>query len=200
MNAAEAYPLYWPLSRPRMHHRDRERSRFKTTFGVARDTLVKEIRLLKAREGSVVLSTNIPLRRDGLPYADARAPEDPGVAVYFTDAKGRQVAIGCDRWDRVADNIHAISLTIGALRGLDRWGTSQMVEAAFSGFAALPDRPVGRPWTVVLGSMPGDHPDVVRLAYARLARERHPDRGGSEEAMQELNAAMDEFRRERGLT
>jgi hypothetical protein len=34
--------------------------------------------------------------------------------------------------------VRAIDLTIAALRRLDRWGTKELVNAAFSGFKALP--------------------------------------------------------------
>jgi len=37
--------------------------------------------------------------------------------------------------------------------------------------------------------------EVAEAAYRALARQRHPDAGGSNEAMQELNHAIEEIRR-----
>jgi hypothetical protein len=48
------------------------------------------------------------------------------------------MCFACDRWDSVADNVQAIRKTIEALRGIERWGTGDMVQRAFAGFVALP--------------------------------------------------------------
>ena len=75
----EAHPLAWPEGRPRTKRP--QRSRFDVGFANARDELFDEIRRLG---GSVpVLSTNVELRRDGLPYASRPEPDDSGAAVYF---------------------------------------------------------------------------------------------------------------------
>lgn len=154
---ADAFPLAWPAGWPRTPASKRSRPRFGgrgynqgAASGKAQQFLLDELRRLGAR--NVVLSTNIELRRDGLPYARQTITDDPGVAVYFT-FKGQQRVIPCDRWDRVADNMYAIALSIEALRGLDRWGAGNMVEAAFSGFRSLPpmNGTTGRGWWEVLG-------------------------------------------------
>ncbi|MCC5613136.1 hypothetical protein LC612_42290 [Nostoc sp. CHAB 5834] len=52
-------------------------------------------------------------------------------------------------------------------------------------------------WRTVLGmSVYERDPAKVKLAYARLARKAHPDRGGSDAAMAELNLAMQAAREE----
>ena len=84
----------------------------------------------------VILSTNIPLRNDGLPYANSREPNDPGVAVYFQHKK-REMCFACDAFKTVRENAYSIGKTIEALRGIERWGASDMMERAFRGFAAL---------------------------------------------------------------
>lgn len=65
-----------------------------------------------------------------------------------------------------------------------------MMEAAFTGFTALPapGQPA-RTWREVLGIRPQDDLAAARDAYRRLASLRHPDRGGTTEAMAELNRA-----------
>jgi hypothetical protein len=61
----EAFPLAWPQGWPRTpsHKRTYNHQLKLSTFDSARDKLLDELRKLSAR--SVVLSTSIPLRRDG---------------------------------------------------------------------------------------------------------------------------------------
>lgn len=194
----EAYPLQWPIGRPRVNRR--ERSRFNVSLAKARDKLFNELRLMGAK--LPVLSTNINLRRDGLPYANQPEPDDPGVAIYF-GWKGKQVAFACDRWDRVRDNVQAVCHTIEALRGINRWGTGDMVEAAFSGFEALPapGMVTPRPWWSVLGFSSNDVAlargrEFIEGIYRQKAKDVHPDTGGSNDQMSELNAAISQARKE----
>lgn len=168
----EAYPLHWPEGRART--KKPQRARFDTTMGIARDCLMEEIRLLG---GTLpVISSNVRLRRDGLPYASDRPPEDPGVAVYFQYA-GEQVCFACDKWDRVKDNLQGIRKTIEALRGIARWGTGDMLKRAFHGFAELPP-PGGTTattWQDILQVGPDATLDDAERAFRRLVRYVHPD-------------------------
>ena len=182
----EAFPLQWPPGRQRTQRP--ERSNFAVTLGRAIRDVQDEVRKLGGSQ--LVISSNLPLRRDGMPYANSRQPEDRGVAVYFTHKK-RPMCFACDRWDKIEDNMRAISHTIAALRGIERWGTGQMVEQAFTGFAALPAPE--QPWQV-LGldsSLPTS--EQVEDAYRRLAMRHHPDRGGDPKEMARINAARDEL-------
>lgn len=184
-----AYPLSWPLGRPRATLR--KTSLFSTTLAKARDGLLAELDLMGADD--VILSANLELRRDGLPYATKRQPADPGVCAYFT-WREQSYALGCDCWDKVEDNMQAIRKTVEALRGIARWGTGEMMAAAFVGFKALPEQvgpDAGRAWWQVLGVEHNDGPDTINAAYRALAKQAHPDAGGSHERMVELNAARD---------
>lgn len=182
----EAYPLAWPIGRPRTKRP--ERSRFDVTFARARDELFRELDLMGARYA--VLSTNISLRRDGLPYANQPEPDDRGAAIYF-EWKSRQMCFACDRWDRTRDNIQAIRHTISALRGIERWGTGDMLAAAFVGFEALPP-PSEKGWWDVLGVARNADRDTIKTAFREKAMERHPDSGGTNTMMAELNLAYRE--------
>lgn len=181
----EAYPLQWPSGKPRSVSR---RSQFKTSLSAAVAAIRAEVRRLGGT--NLVISTNIPLRQDGLPYANHRKPGDRGVAVYFMHRR-RPMCFACDKWDQVEDNVYAIVKTIEALRGIERWGTGDMVEQAFTGFISLPSN---SPWST-LGICPGATRDEIEAAYRELAKQAHPDRGGSHELMAKLNAARNELMR-----
>lgn len=189
------YPLHWPAGMPRATRR--ARPAFESgSFAKARDFLLDELRRHRATD--VILSTNVELRRDGLPLAGQRQPHDLGVAVYFS-RKGRPLCVACDRWEKVEDNLRAIADVIEAIRLIERRGTAEMVDAAFTGFAALPPGPAPEQWWIVLGISCLASTEDVTDAYRRLALQHHPDRGGSTEAMQRVNAAFEQFKRERGL-
>lgn len=206
----EAYPLCWPQGWPRTPSHKRERSRFKVSPGAAVQVLVKEIdRLAGLRRSShetrnsLIISTNMRLRKDGLPYAAQRQPDDPGVAVYFT-LKGKHMVFACDRFNLLHDNQYAIAKTIEALRGIERWGASDMMERAFTGFEALPffDELLPEKWNDVLGvgNLNTFTLDDCKRNYRLLASEYHPDKpGGDHEKMQKLNWAMDEARKYFGV-
>lgn len=183
----QAYPLQWPAGRQRRRYRQHAQfgTRHGLTLGKARDELFRQIKLLGGK--MPILSSNLELRLDGLPYANQRQPDDPGVAVYFT-YKGKQHCFACDVWHKVEDNVFAIAKTIDALRGIERWGTGDMLERAFMGFEALPQP---EQWFQVLGVSAHATEQEIDAAYRRLAMEHHPDRGGNGDQMARINAARD---------
>lgn len=186
MTAADAYPLAWPQGWQRTARPTR--SRFRGTADSVRKALLAEIKRLGGHY--VVVSTNCRLRRDGAPYASDKPPRDTGVAVYFM-RKGKQMVFACDRWNRVQDNMRAIQHTIAAIRGIERWGASEMLERSLSAFEALPPPTVKTCWQV-LGLLPGASVQAINEAWRYLARKCHPDAGGSNAAMTALTAARDE--------
>jgi hypothetical protein len=185
----ESYPLTWPHGQPRTQARTH--SRFKINLARSRDALSAELRLLGARD--IVISSNVELRRDGLPYANSREPVDPAVAVYF-ERKARPFVIACDTYARVADNLRAVGMTVSALRTIHRHGASSMLEQAFSGFAALPAAFREKPWWEVLGVSEKATSTEIREAWLELTKIHHPDLGGDSERMAEINAAYQRSR------
>lgn len=188
----EAYPLAWPEGRERTVSYRRQRARFEVSMAGARDGLFQEIRRLGGRYP--VLSSNVELRLDGLPYANRRAPDDPGVAVYF-EYKGKQMCFACDKWDKVKDNIRGIEKTIEAMRGIERWGTGEMMNRAFSAFEALPP-PERFNWREILGLRDPVSVADVKSKWRELSRKHHPDQGGSEDQQARVNRAKEEALKE----
>ncbi len=207
----EPFPLQWPDGWSRTAPDERKRSRFvnqrKERLGVtlALNEVLAELRRMGA--SNVVLTSNLPTRRDGLPYGDGRAG-DPGIAVWFV-LRDQERVFACDCWTTPADNMHAIALSIEALRGLERWGAADVVARAFAGFRALPagddahagtrsDPHTKRHWRDVLDVRSTDLTNVdllaiVKARYRNLMKTAHPDAGAASSARAvELNIALEE--------
>ena len=188
----EAYPLHWPEGWPRTDYSDQQPQIGAyadiPTFGTAVDRLLNELRLLGAE--NVVISTDEELRLDGRPKASGRPVRDPGVAVYFVYLDGKQMMMAQDRYCRIEENIRSLALAIEGMRRMERHGGATMMDRAFTGFAALPpaDAPRERDWWDVLGLDPQrcDRFDV-EAACKRKSLTAHPDNGGTDAAMAELN-------------
>lgn len=187
---AEAFPLCWPPGWPRA--RARKAAPFKVPPQQARREMLEELKRLGARE--IIVSTDQPLNRDGSPSLVRRAIDDPGVAVYFK-RKGRDVVLACDQYETLHDNMRAIGKTAEAMRGIERWGASDMLDRAFTGFEALP---APEQWWDVLGVPSNASGADIERAYRAKAMAAHPDQGGSDAAMSRLNAARDQGRAARG--
>lgn len=184
-----AFPLTWPAGWSRTRYPKRWPGDHHSVHRGTRAVLDELVRL-GARESNVIVSTNLRLRLDGLPYSSQCMPEDRGTAVYFP-LKGEPHVLACDRWDQIGCNLWAIARHVEALRGMDRWGVGSL-EQAFRGYAALPDPNAPRPWWDVLGVNPGATADQVRARFRELAKAHHPDRGGDPATMAELSRARDE--------
>lgn len=214
MPPIESYPLRWPEGWKRIASHNRKRAAFNkatqvpgsykrlTQLSVADGIgrVLEELKHLGIVRDDVIISTNIPTRLDGMPRSDKGEPSDPGVAVYWrATQKAPMRCMPVDRYDRVADNLAAVAATLEAMRAIKRHGGSEILDRAFTGFAALPQY-AGPPWREVLGYEPHQNPplEMIEAAYKVLTRKAHPDAGGSEAKMQELNIARDQARAEMG--
>ena len=180
----EAFPLCWPVGYPRTKHP--QSSRFDTTFANSRDAILAEVRRFGGRD--CVISSNIPTKRDGNPYANFQRPADCGIAVYFTYEK-EQVVFACDKWTTPEDNLQAIRKAIEAFRGLERWGVSDLLKRAFTGFKALPEQSSVSNWWEVLGVQRNAMPDDIKSAYRNKLHTAHPDKGGNPEEFHRIQEA-----------
>lgn len=168
------YPLSWPFGWERTDRYQRGEARF-DHHSILKCVRALETELRRMGGTNMIVSTNIKVRNDGIPYSNQRVPDDAGVAVYF-DWKNKPIVFACDKWDRVEDNLWAIVKHIEALRGQERWGVGSL-DQAFAGYAALPD-PDTRSWWDVLGVAQTATNDEIKKAYLNLAKIHHPDAGG----------------------
>ena len=211
----DAYPLQWPASWPRTPTAALRFGRFGvkrqdkpyTTFAditvvEATKRVLTELGRMGIDRQDVVISTNLALRLDGLPRSGQAAPRDAGAAVYWQTSRGERRVMAIDQYYKVEENLAAIAATLDAMRAIERHGGAQILDRAFTGFAALPAPGASRHWRDVLEVPAGWDVclDDVKDRYRRLGRERHPDRAtGSDAAMSELNVAMAAAEKELGI-
>ncbi len=180
------FPLDWPAGWKRTQWP--KRAPFKVTPLKAERDMLAELRMMGANR--IIISTNRRVNRDGSFSVARQSIYDMGVSVYFR-RNGRDVVLACDQYDEIHANVRAIGKTIEALRGIERWGASDMLDRAFTGFEALP---APEQWWQVLGVSAGASSAEIDAAYREQAKTAHPDRGGSDAAMARLNRARDDGR------
>jgi hypothetical protein len=121
------YPLSWPLGWRRT--RTPGKSQFKTEPGRSSNYLMAEIRRLGGDERDHQQQRDVSRGRHAL--CAPASIMDAGVAVYFK-RRGKDMVFACDSYWTIHENIHAIAKTIEALRAIERYGASDMMERAFT--------------------------------------------------------------------
>lgn len=181
-----SYPLYWPESWPRTDPSKQKNARFDDrSVYQARRVLADEVRRFRATE--LIISSNLELKLDGTPRSSQRQPTDRGVAIYFK-REDVDMALACDIYTTVEDNLWALCRTLQALRQIERDGSPALINRAFKGFAQLPD-PDTLPWWSILHISKDAEIDVIKAAYRQLARQHHPDNGGDAVRFDEVTKA-----------
>jgi hypothetical protein len=216
-----AYPLEWPVGWKRTDASRRTYGKFnkkETAWNTERTSswlktknlsiidgvqrILESLKLMGIERDEVVISTNVRVRLDGLPRSGEREPDDPGAAVYWRDygavATGHQTrCMAIDRYTTVADNLAAIAATLDAMRAIERHGGAEVLDRAFTGFAALPEKAT-EPWRDVL-ELDRNAPvtaEVVQTRFRVLAQKNHPDLGGDRDQFERVVAARDQALRE----
>lgn len=183
------FPLLWPEKFPRRDSYRREPGTFKTTLPAALKNVEKSLELFAKDSGKKLEDLSITSNYT----LGATTPKDPGVAVWFV-WDGMQVSIAVDRYTKIEANLQAIHHIIEARRVELRHGTLALVRATLTGFIALPAPPgtaSKRTWREVFGYGPAAtvNRSMLDERMRQLRSERHPDRGGSNDAFTELTDA-----------
>lgn len=212
MSERKAFPLSWPegwkRTTPRANAqfnktRDPQyvngqrtyqgKRRLSVADGVRR--ILHELERMRVHDYNLIISTNVPLHLDGFPRSD-QEPSDPGAAVYWKQKDGQPTrCMAIDRYTRVADNLAAIAATLDAMRSIERHGGATILDRAFLGFAALPEK-ASQPWREVLGVEGAASLRVIEDRFRALVQVHHPDKGGDRLTFQRIVQAREAARLE----
>lgn len=181
----------------------RKRSPFAVGYTRTLADLKRELEHLKATR--VVIEAQIDrsqIRNDGFPYSSAKFA-GPTVAVSFDSVHG-PLRYECGTYWEWEQNLRAISLTLTALRAVDRYGATKQAEQ-YRGFAALPpveekpdklkDPRAAAQWLTEFAGLSGaigwtatlNTPDVLTNVWRAAVMKAHPDHGGTAELMDTVN-------------
>ena len=107
---------------------------------------------------------------------------------------GAEVILQMTKQSRAVDNLRVLYLAVEAMRMNDVRGIADTLREAY---LQLPAPPKTRDPYEVLGVRPDSPVEVLEAAYRALAKKLHPDAGGSEAGMKDLNEAMERIKQER---
>jgi hypothetical protein len=175
-------PLRWPDGWKRSAWR--VASQFKVEPRIAKQAMLLELGRMDATD--VVISSNQRANRDGTLSLARQSIYDTGIAVYFT-RKGKPVVLACDQYQEIHENIRAIGKTLEAMRSIERWGASDLLDRAFTAFEALP---APEQWWQVLGVSQTAPWPTIEAAFRELMREVE-QRGADTWEYERLRAARE---------
>jgi hypothetical protein len=183
------YPLKWLPQQTRTKYPQKARFSQSHSPSSSGGMLIDELRRMGAK--NCVISSNMQTKERGVGFYANQKVSDPGVVVYF-QLKNKSKAIACDKWNKPEHNLWALYLTITAIRGLERWGGSELLDGLFDGFKALPS-----PDDVTVNSrryFSGiESEDDMKTKYIELVKKLHPDAGGNINEFQEMKREYESY-------
>lgn len=179
--------------------RRRSRWTFKAGWQDTLDLLGRELEHLHAKD--IVIEADFreqDLRLDGMPRANARQPEHPGIRLAFESKYGPLVYAtdSCAFWQH---NVRSIALGLEALRAVDRYGVTKRGEQ-YTGWKELDSKPAvitpSEAWKTLRAlARVNEHLAPASLTEERiisLARRRsHPDYEGTSETWEQFTRAYE---------
>lgn len=123
-------------------------------------------------------------------------PEQARVTIIWKNRDGIPVKMSVATFDNYQQNFRAAYLNVDSMRMVERRGGEEAMRGAYMALPS-PGSPPQRDPYEVLGIRPDAPREIAEAAYKALSKRAHPDAGGSEEAMEELNVAIARVRDER---
>jgi len=177
-------------------HKSRKRAQFRATLEKTFDALEYELNRLQAKEILIEAGfKNSDIRNNGWPRGGAK-PEHPAIVLHFT-SKGKALSFPSDAHETYHQNLHAVALTLEALRAVDRHGVSKG-EEQYTGFAQLaaPGESESLAWAAkTVAELSQHYSTAERIiakdgdyigAFRAAVRIVHPDVGGKREDFDKL--------------
>lgn len=125
------------------------------------------------------------------------------VILQFT-LRGAPISLQMARGERAVDNLALLIQVVETLRLNEARRIDDVMRDVYrkaypeSSATSAPAADIPEPYHI-LGVLPGAPWEVIEAAYRAQVRIQHPDVGGSTASMQEINAAMEQIRRERSV-
>lgn len=112
-----SHSLTWPKSRKRS--KIKKHSQFgKVSISRAIDEIIATLGRMGCPSWNVIISTNVQLKSNGLPYSGRKSPDDSGVSIWWRDTDGSRKVMAIDKYNTVQDNLWAVHKTLEAMRGI----------------------------------------------------------------------------------
>lgn len=105
--------------------------------------------------------------------------------------RGKPITLKMGSQSRAVDNLRVLFLAVEAMRLNEKRGIGEIIEQAYLQLAGPTQE--RSPWEI-LGIFPGLPVSVAEAMYKEKAKTAHPDRGGSQEEMRQLNDAIEKIR------
>jgi len=176
---------------------------YKADYGTIVADLAADLAALDATDITLSMSlTRKDIRRDGWPVAGARPPHPGVILTAYTNAGPLEFA--CDENARWQHNLRAISLTLEALRAVERHGATKRRQQ-YAGYLAAPPPPdaidqqkvkkdawafLARQSGFPVAVMQAD-PKALEAGKRAAQKACHPDGRGSGDMFLRLTAALE---------
>jgi hypothetical protein len=121
-----------------------------------------------------------------------QSQEERSVSIRFYHPAGREIVVTKHDQARSVDNLRALYLGLDDMRMMERRGVVDVIRDAL---LQLPAPPKYRDPYEILGVRSDSPVEVIDAAYRAQAKRLHPDVGGDEAAMGELNEAYERIKR-----
>lgn len=127
-------------------------------------------------------------------------PAPPGVgdvsATVRFELRGTAITVSCSSQYTYRQNLRCVFFAVEAMRLNEKRGIADTLRRAYMQLDAPKEQ---RDAYEIMGLRPDVDMETVDDVYRLLAKRRHPDTGGTTEAMQELNDAYARIKEERGV-
>lgn len=128
----------------------------------------------------------------------SESPAEATVVLKANWKSGRELNLSYNKQSRSVDNARVLFLVIEAMRLNEVRGIQDVMREAYAQLPApATPKPPRDPYEL-LGVREDAPMTLIEKAYQMAAQEAHPDKGGSNEAMAELNAALERIKADRG--
>lgn len=147
------------------------------------------------RWGAATYSLDRPNSTKKTALSWTETPEEALVVLKAAWKSGRELNLSYNKQARAVDNARVLFLVVESMRLNEVRGIDDVMREAYLQLPAPKQAVRERDPYEVLGIRPDAPKEVAEAAYRELAKSAHPDGGGRNETMVELNKAIEAVRK-----